>query len=185
MQRMVLLTWACVCSHINKGSWVVKYSKTFNQNSSVSHSPLILCGCWYFLWFPAHEGMSDGAVTKLNVMAKSLTWNQEDHWAISSLSRQNVLQINSVYVSNGSLQTLSHLSSQPDWAYLGSSMSAMANYHIRRDRQHIPCYCLWGASKAMWQTYQWWILTISAYCTNTIYTHMCLFRAVMFLPFFN
>lgn len=40
-------------------------------------------------------------------------------------------QINSIYVSTASLQTLSHLSPHPDWTYLCSSMSTRANYHIK------------------------------------------------------
>lgn len=40
-------------------------------------------------------------------------------------------QINSIYVSAAPLQTLSHLSPHPDSAYLCSSMSTRANYHIK------------------------------------------------------
>lgn len=80
----------------------------------------------------------DAAVIKLNVIAEALTWNKAEHWAISSLSRQTV-PTNKLHthVSRGPLQTLSHLSSQPDWPYLGSSLSTMENYHIKEF--HVSC----------------------------------------------
>lgn len=55
-------------------------------------------------------------------------------------------QINSIYCSrfsSGPLQVLSHLSSQPDMAYLGSSVSTVAHYHIKWDSERILCHSLW------------------------------------------
>lgn len=55
-------------------------------------------------------------------------------------------QINSIHCSRfsgGPAQLLSHLSSQPDTAYRGSSMSTVVHYHIKWDSECILCHSMW------------------------------------------
>lgn len=180
MQRNCIAQHEHVHSYVNEGSWIVKYSRTLNQSSSVVSSPSLVWGCWYVLWFPAHEGMSDGAVMKLNVIAKSLTWNQRDHWAISSLSRQTVLQINSVYVSIGSLQTVTFIF--PAWLRL-SGFQHVRHWQIIIQGENTFHVIVCKLQVAMWQTNQWYIFPISLYfmdtfCVSvnmwqTVFVHIC------------
>lgn len=90
-------------------------------------------------------------------------------------------QINSIYVSSGPLQALSHLCSQPALVYLGSSMSTMANYHIKRDRQLIPCHSLWALRRAMWQYRFVGVAWINVWSVFWVFACVCFIVSVSFI----
>lgn len=74
---------------INTASWVV-ILKTLNPRLKCD-SLSITCFRVLLTFTVTPCGRTSAApVVKANVIAKALTWNKQDHWAISSLSRQAV-----------------------------------------------------------------------------------------------